>query len=79
MVLARLAELTRCGETGDTPVGAVEVTLLHLVGYRNTADSPPRPARRVSHLMTADRKELMIAGVTSIILSTDTRRACQGA
>jgi hypothetical protein len=47
MVLARLAELTRCG-------------------------LPASPVRRVSHLMTADRKELMIAGVTSIILSTDT-------
>jgi len=61
-VEAAIAELTRRGETGDTPSDAVEVTLLHLVDYLDSDDSRPACARRVSHLMTADRKELMIAG-----------------
>lgn len=61
---ATIAELTRRGETGDTPNDAVEVTLLHLVDYLDSEDSRVACARRVSHLMTADRKELTIAGVT---------------
>ncbi|HUZ54403.1 MAG TPA: hypothetical protein VMU94_17995 [Streptosporangiaceae bacterium] len=61
---ATIAELTRCGETGDTPNDAVEVTLLHLVDYLDSEDSRLACARRVSHLMTTDRKELTIAGVT---------------
>jgi len=63
-VEAAIAELTRRGETGDTPSDAVEVTLLHLVDYLDSDDSRLACARRVSHLMTADRKELTIAGVT---------------
>lgn len=71
-VEATIAELTRRGETGDTPNGAVEVTLLHLIDYLDTEDSRLACARRVSHLMTADRKELTIAGVT--ILDTGSSR-----
>jgi hypothetical protein len=63
-VEATIAELTRRGETGDTPNDAVEIALLHLVDYLDTEDSCLACARRVSHLMTADRKELTIAGVT---------------
>jgi hypothetical protein len=61
---ATIAELTRLGETGDTPNDAIEVTLLHLVDYLDSKDSRLACARRVSHLMTADRQELTIAGVT---------------
>jgi hypothetical protein len=61
---ATIAELTRCGETGDTPNDAVEVTLLHLIDYLDREDSRVACARRVSHLMTDDRQELTIAGVT---------------
>jgi hypothetical protein len=61
---ATIAELTRRGETGDTPNDAVEVTLLHLVDYLDREDSRLACARRVSHLMTGDRQELTIAGVT---------------
>ena len=63
-VEATIAELTRRGETGDTPNDAVEVTLLHLLDYLDSEESRLACARRVSHLMTADRKELTIAGVT---------------
>jgi hypothetical protein len=63
-VEATIAELTRLGETGDTPNDAVEVTLLHLVDYLDSEDSRLACARRVSHLMTSDRKELTIASVT---------------
>ena len=61
---ATIAELARLGETGDTPNDAVEVTLLHLVDYLDAEDSRLACARRVSHLMTTDRRELTIAGVT---------------
>ena len=61
---ATIAELTRRGETGDTPNDAVEVTLLHLVDYLDSEDCRLACARRVSHLMTDDRQELTIAGVT---------------
>jgi hypothetical protein len=61
---ATIAELSRRGETGDTPNDAVEVTLLHLVDYLDRKDSRLACARRVSHLMTDDRQELTIAGVT---------------
>lgn len=60
---ATIAELTRRGEAGDTPNDAVEVTLLQLVDYLDSKDSRVACARRVSHLMTADRKALTIAGV----------------
>jgi hypothetical protein len=63
-VEATISELTRRGETGDTPNDAAEIALLHLVDYLDTEDSRLACARRVSHLMTADRKELTIAGVT---------------
>lgn len=63
-VEAAIAELTRRGETGDTPNDAVEVALLHLIDYLDAKDSRLACARRVSHLMTADRKGLTIAGVT---------------
>jgi Apea-like HEPN len=63
-VEATIAGLTRRGETGDTPNDAVEVTLLRLVDYLASEDCRLACARRVSHLMTADRKELTIAGVT---------------
>ena len=63
-VEATIAELTRRGETGDTPDDAVEIALLHLIDYLDTEDSRLACARRVSHLMTADGKELTIAGVT---------------
>jgi hypothetical protein len=61
---ATIAELTHSGETGDTPNDAVEVTLLHLVDYLDSENSRLACARRVSHLMTADRQELTIAEVT---------------
>ena len=61
---ATIAELTCRGETGDTPNDAVEVTLLQLVDYLDSEDSRLACARRVSHLMTDDRQELTIAGVT---------------
>jgi hypothetical protein len=61
---ATIAELTRRGETGDRPSDAIEVTLLQLVDYLDSEDFRLACARRVSHLMTADRKELTIAGVT---------------
>jgi hypothetical protein len=61
---ACIAELTRREETGDTPNDAVEVTLLRLVDYLDAEDSRLACARRVSHLMTDNRQELTIAGVT---------------
>ena len=61
---AAIAELASRGETGDTPNDAAEVALLQLVDYLDSGDSRLACARRVSHLMTADRKELTIAGVT---------------
>jgi len=61
---AAIAEVTCRGETGDTPNDAVEVALLHLVDYLDSGGSRLACARRVSHLMTADRKELTIVGVT---------------
>jgi hypothetical protein len=64
-VEATIAELTRRGETGDTPNDAVEIALLRLLDYLDTKDSRLACARRVSHVMTADRKELTIAGSPS--------------
>jgi hypothetical protein len=63
-VEAAIAELTRRRETGNAPSDAVEVVLLELIGYLDAGDSRVACARRVSHLMTADRRELTIAGVT---------------
>ena len=63
-VEAAIAEMNRCGQTGDAPNDAAEVALLHLVDYLDSGDSRLACARRVSHLMTEDRKELTIAGVT---------------
>jgi Apea-like HEPN len=61
---AAIAELTSRGETADTPNDAAEIALLNLVDYLDSGESRLACARRVSHLMTADRKELTIAEVT---------------
>jgi hypothetical protein len=52
------------GETGDAPGDAFDETVLELADYLTAADARLCCARRVSHLMTADRQELTIAGVT---------------
>ena len=63
---ATIAELTRCGETGDAPDHAVQVTLLHLIDYLDREDSRVACAqdRTCPISMTDDRQELTIAGVT---------------
>lgn len=64
LVDACIAELSRRRETGEAPSDAVEVMVLGLVDYLDSADSRVGCARRVSHLMTEDRQELTLAGVT---------------
>lgn len=59
-----IAELTFRGETGDTPSDTVEAMLLGLVDYLDADDARLACARRVSHLMTDNRQELTVAGVT---------------
>lgn len=61
---ACIAQLTLREETGDTPSDAIEIMLLELVDYLDSEDSRLACARRVSHLMTEDRQQLTIAGVT---------------
>lgn len=61
---ACIAELSRRGETGEAPTNAVEVMVLELADYLDSADARLGCARRVSHLMTEDRQEVRFAGVT---------------
>lgn len=61
---ACIAELALRGETGEAPSDAVEVMVLELMDYLDSPDSRLACARRVSHLMTEDRQELSVAGVT---------------
>jgi len=52
------------GETGDDPGDAFEETVIELADYLAASGARLCCARRVSHLMTADRRELTIAGVS---------------
>jgi hypothetical protein len=61
---ACVTELTRQEKTGAASGDAVEAVLPELVDYLGSADTRLACARRVSHLMTADRAELTVAGVT---------------
>jgi hypothetical protein len=74
-VEACVTELTRLGGTGADAGEAVGVVLPELTGYLGSADASLACARRVCHLMTADRKELTLAGVT--ILAQDQFQAAR--
>jgi hypothetical protein len=61
---ACVAELSLRGETGDAPSDAVEAMVLELGDYLDAPGARVACTRRVSHLMTEDREELSIGGVT---------------
>ena len=61
---ACVAELSLRGESGDAPSDAVEAMVLELVDYLDAPEARVACARRVSHLMTEDRQEMTLAGVT---------------
>jgi hypothetical protein len=61
---ACVAAMSRYEETGDAPGEAFDETVIELADYLVAADARVCCARRVSHLMTLDRQELTIAGVT---------------
>jgi hypothetical protein len=61
---ACVTEMSIHGETGAAPGEAFEETVLELADYLSAADARLCCARRVSHLMTADHRQLKIAGVT---------------
>jgi hypothetical protein len=61
---ACVAELSRQGESGDAPSDAVEAMVLELVDYLDAPEAQVGCARRVSHLMTEDKQEMTVAGVT---------------
>jgi hypothetical protein len=63
-VEACVAAMSRYEETGDAPGEAFDETVIELADYLAAADARVCCARRVSHLMTPDRQELTIAGVT---------------
>lgn len=63
-VEACVAAMSRYEETGDATGEAFDETVIELADYLAAADARVCCARRVSHLMTPDRQELTIAGVT---------------
>lgn len=63
-VEACVAKMSRYEETGDAPGEAFDETVIELADYLAAADARVCCARRVSHLMTPDRQQMTIAGVT---------------
>jgi hypothetical protein len=63
-VEACVTAMSLCGETGPAPGDAFEETVFELADYLAAADARLCCARRISHLMTADRQQMRIAGVT---------------
>ena len=63
-VEACVAVMSRSEETGDAPGEAFDEKVIELADYLAAADARVCCARRVSHMMTPDRQELNIAGVT---------------
>jgi hypothetical protein len=59
-----VAAMSRYEETGDAPGEAFDETVIVLADYLAANDARVCCARRVSHLMTPERQELTIAGVT---------------
>ena len=63
-VEACVAAMSQSEETGDAPGEAFDETVIELADYLAADDARVCCTRSVSHLMTPDRQELTIAGVT---------------